>query len=367
MATLKSLLSTKAVITAGGSAETNLEFGRFWAHSPQNHSEFSGGGARFFGCQVTSDAQRVFEVEVEIWGAGGRGNGCSCCCTAGVGGNPGAYMKFKTPMTRSGSICTTGMRACQSGAHCMCAGQGSSSCVRVCPGSVSACTYACTCICVQAGLGGRNMCIDGGTSIMCCLGSNGACITPGYDLDGNVVSAGCGIVCNVGNANNWPTEANLPFACYNIADSTLSSVTCHNSDITRVARTFYGHCNVCCWPCHRQIIHTAPYRYSTCGGEMQINHGFNDGTSHGGSPFSAMDAAVHGMSRSPTAGQRSTFCWTGVKQCTCYEWTGCTPFWPIAQPAPMDFACPGVRTHGYTGGHGAIRIKFLGNIDVYTD
>ena len=51
------------------------------------------------------------------------------------------------------------------------------------------------------------MCIDGGGSVMCCLGSSGACITPNVDYEGNAVSDGCGMVCNVGNANNWPTVA----------------------------------------------------------------------------------------------------------------------------------------------------------------
>ena len=364
MATLSSLLSSKSLLT-DGTEETNLEGGRLWGYSPQNHSEFSGGGAKFYGCQISNDNAWVGEVEVEMWGAGGRGNSCSCCCASGPGGNPGSYIRFKTIMTRSGFICTTGMRACQSGAHCQCGGQGSATCAIGCAGCIlNTCVYTCSCACAQAGLGGRSMCISGGASMMCCLGTNGACITPNVDYEGNAVSDGCGMVCNVGNANNWPTVASLPVANYTNGGN-ISSVVCCNSDINRVACIFYGHCNQCCWNCHRQIIHTAPMRYSTCGGEMQLNHGWSDNMTYQGSPFGQMDAAVQGMSRSPTAGLRPSFCWQGSKMCTCYEWTGCTPFWPIAQSAPSDFACSGVRTHGFTGGHGAIRIKYLGNITVY--
>ena len=370
MATLSSLLSSKSILTAS-SVETNLEAGRVWGYSPQNHNE-TPPCMKFYGCQITNDASFVGTVEVEVWGPGGRSNGCSCCCGGGVGGNPGAYMSFKIPMTKKGFIYMMGGRSCSSGAHCHCGGQGNAVCLQICSGCVdSTCTYACACACVQSGLGGRNQCINGG-SMMCCLGSTGACITPNVDYLGNAVGDGCGMVCNVGNSNNWPSAANLPYACYcdyatgsASSKASITGVKCCNSDITRAAKTFYGHCNPAEWNYHRQIISTAPMRYSTCGAEMVLGFSHTDGTTQNPSSFTNMDAAVQGITRSPTSGHRSMACWASIRSCGCYEETGCTPFWPIAMPAPFEFPCSGVRTHGYTGGHGAMRIKYLGEISVY--
>ena len=363
MATLSSLLSSRSILSEQGE-ETNLEQGRIWGYSPQNHSNFQD-SAKWFGCQVTASDSEVFTIQVEMWGAGGRGNACLCCCGSGVGGNPGAYIRFNTPMTRYGYICITGMRACQSGSNCMCGGAGDSTCARICPGCVAGVnTYTCTCACAQAGCGGRSMCMNGG-AIMCCLGQNGACITPNVSYDGSAVGNGCGMVCNIGSGNNWPTADTLSKAYYSDpSGSQMGTPVCCNTDPNRVACMFFGHCNPCCWNHHRQIIHTAPMRYSTCGGEMMLGHTYADYLSYHGTAFGNMDAAVHGLSRSPTRGARTTSCWSGYKMCECYENTGCLPYWPVTQPAPATMTCSGVRTHGFTGGHGAIRIRYTGTISV---
>ena len=364
MASLKSLLSTKSIVTEGTS-ETNIEKGRVWGFTPMNHSEVNNGGMKFFGCQIITNDTDVVNIEVEMWGAGGRGGSCHCCCAAGPGGNTGSYVSFTIPMTRTGYICITGMRACNSGSHCQCGGQGSSTCAEICPGSVAACTYACMCACAQAGLGGRQMCIDGGQSMYTCLKNMGACYTDSLDLDGNAVGAGCGIICNYGTGT-WPNDSNLPQSYVSTASSSMSKITCCPSLASSAAKMYFGHCNLCCWNCHRQVISTAPMRYSTCGGEMQLNHGWNDYMSYEGSAFGQMDAAVQGLSRAPTSGTRSTRCWAGDKTCTCYETQGCWSPWPVAQPSPATFACSGVRAHGWAGGHGAVRIKYLGNPSSYT-
>ena len=359
MATLKSLLSSRSLLT-GSFTETNLEFGRIWAFTPQNYEEYPH-CAKWYGCQISNDLNTPFNIEVEMWGPGGRGNACLCCCGGGVGGNPGAYMRFTTPMTACGYIYIMGGRACQSGGNCMCGGLGSATCVRVCPGCITGqCTYTCSCACSTSGYGGRSLCINGG-SMMCCLGSNGACITPGFDLDGNAVGAGCGIVCNLGSGNNWPTSSGLAKNCYNNV-GTFSNVVCCDGTVDTVACHYYGHCNPCCWVCHRQIIHTPPMLYSTCGGEMQILNSYQDMYTYAGSPFGNMDHAQQGLSRSPTWGGRPTTCWSGNKMCECYEWTGCTPYWRPGMPAPSTFACSSVRTHGFTAGHGFVRIKYKGAI-----
>ena len=360
--TLTSLLSTRSQITQN-STETNMYKGRVWGYTPQNHSEFSD-GAMWYGCQVTNVDSDIFFVDVEMWGAGGRGNGCICCCGQGVGGNPGAYIRFSTPMTRYGWLCTIGMRGCNSGSNCMCGGAGNATCMRICPGCVAgANTYACSCACAQAGCGGRTMCFNDG-SWLCCAGGMGFCFTQGVDLKGDAVSNGCGIVCNIGNgSNNIPTAGNQAKACYN-NNGILTSVICCNVPDSRVAKMFVGHCNPCCWNCHRQVIYTPANLYSTCGGEMHILHSWQDGYSYGGSPFANFDAATNGLSRGPTLGVRPSSCWSGNKMCDCYEWTGCHPFWRPAMPSPATFACNSVRSHGHTPGHGMIRITYKGAIKV---
>ena len=361
---LGSLLTTRSQLTASAS-ETNLMKGRIWGYTPQNHSEFAGGGAKFFGCQITNVDSDVFEVEVEMWGAGGRGNACICCCGQGVGGNPGAYIRFTTPMTRYGWICTTGMRGCNSGTHCMCGGAGSSTCARICPGCIAGVnTYLCTCACAQAGCGGRSMCFNSG-SWLCCAGGLGLCFTQGIDLDGNAVGAGCGIVCNMGNGSNGtPTAGNLSKAYYINQGNQMTGVVCCNVPDTNTAKMYVGHCNPCCWNCHRQVLYTPAMMYSTCGACFQVAHSWQDMYTYAGSPFGNMDAATNGLSRGPTLGGRPSSCWSGNKMCECYEWTGCHPFWRPGMPSPATFPCNAVRSHGFTPGHGFIRITYLGAIKV---
>ena len=362
MATLRSLLSSKSVITEGAK-ETNLEYGRVWGFTPNNYSEYPH-CAKWYGCQVTCDRTTPVELEIELWGAGGRGNACSCCCGGGVGGNPGAYIRFTTPMAANGWIFIYGGRQCNSGGNCMCGGQSGSACIYICPGSTCAdgaitCQYGCMCACAQPGYGGRTICINDG-SMMCCLGSNGACITPNVDYEGNAVGNGCGMVCNLGSGNNWPTADGLAKSYIGGDTAFISNTACCWGQADRVACMYYGHCNPCCWNCHRQIIHSPPMLYSTCGAEMQLNHGWQDMYTYAGSAFGNMDHATQGLDRGPTWGGRPTSCWSGNKMCECYEWTGCSPWWRPAMPAPATFPCNSVRTHGWSGGGSIVRIKYKG-------
>ena len=361
MATLGSLLNSRQLLTTGYK-ETNLEYGRIWGFTPGNFSEYPH-CAKWYGCQITCDSSKVVDLEIEIWGAGGRGNACICCCGGGVGGNPGAYMRITTPMTANGYIWIYGGRSCNSGGNCMCGGNSGSACVTICPGNVPACTYTCACICAQNGYGGRSMCFNSG-SLMCCLGANGACITPGYDLDGNAVGAGCGIVCNLGTGNNWPGETTLAKAYIGGAGTSyFTNVVCCPGDVNRIACMYTGHCNPCCWNCHRQVIHTPPMLYATCGAEMQILHSWQDMYTYAGSPFQSMDHAVQGLDRGPTRGGRPTSCWSGNKMCECYEFTGCQSWWRPAMPSPATFPCNAVRSHGFSGGNSIVRIKYKGAIE----
>ena len=175
-------------------------------------------------------------------------------------------------------------------------------------------------------------------------------------------------MCNYGNGNNWPTDAGLPAAYFtNDAGTNISLVTRCNSKASQVAKTFFGHCNMCCWNFHRQQIHTPAMRYSTEGGMVELEHGFMDGYTYSGDTFSSMEMSMNGLSRSPSKGSRSHRCWNGDNFCTCYESTGCIPFWPVAMPSPSIPSCSGVRTHGTSAGDGAIRITYKGDIDVYPD
>ena len=191
--------------------------------------------------------------------------------------------------------------------------------------------------------------------IICC-----ACITPNVDYEGNAVGNGCGMVCNLGSGNNWPTADGLAKSYVGGDTAFISNITCCWGQADRVACMYYGHCNPCCWNCHRQIIHSPPMLYSTCGAEMQLNHGWQDMYTYAGSAFGNMDHATQGLDRGPTWGGRPTSCWSGNKMCECYEWTGCSPWWRPAMPAPATFPCNSVRTHGWSGGGSIVRIKYKG-------
>jgi len=367
MAKLSTLLGAKEAI-AGDVTETNLESGRIWGYDPANFGEFATGG-RWFGCQLTDNDQKVATVEVEAWGPGGRGSACLCCCGGGVGGNPGAYIKFTAKTTRFGWMCFTGMRSCNSGGNCMCGGCGTSTCIQICPRCTSGtCSdFGCACVCVQPGESGSSFCHNGG-SMMCCLGQIGFCITPGFSpwAGAGSVSTGCGYVCNMGNGsgptlNFAASDHGLPHAYYSDASGkgAVSGVTCCDPGLDRVACIFYGHCNSCCWQCFTQFLKSNVNRYSTDGAELRLGHRFGNSVSYYGDAMHTAMMVQQGLTRSP-GHFPWTACWGPMGLCQCYEWSGCIPWMAPTLPAPASFACSGVRTHGYTGGFGVVRIKYYG-------
>ena len=92
---------------------------------------------------------------------------------------------------------------------------------------------------------------------------NAGTITGSRGTGGNAVGAGCGIVCNLGTGNNWPGETTLAKAYIGGAGTSyFTNVVCCPGDVNRIACMYVGHCNVCCWNCHRQVIHTPPMLYA---------------------------------------------------------------------------------------------------------
>jgi hypothetical protein len=83
---------------------------------------------------------------------------------------------------------------------------------------------------------------------------------------------------------------------------------------------------------------------ATGAGQFQVNYNLNLAT------------------KRPTNAHMVTGCWNGNKHCSCYESNGCIRFNPPGVPgSPMVNGQGDVRGQGFAGGHGMMRIKFIGN------
>ena len=69
--------------------------------------------------------------------------------------------------------------------------------------------------------------------------------------------------------------------------------------------------------------------------------------------------AMNAASRNPSRGVYHGSCWMGNRACQCYEDQGCSHLVPYGTGGPGTNPCSGVRDHGYRGGDGAVRIKFI--------
>ena len=77
-----------------------------------------------------------------------------------------------------------------------------------------------------------------------------------------------------------------------------------------------------------------------------------------GQGYAQLLAALNAAGRFPSQGVPLSTCWGAHGMCGCYENTGCARALPYGVPAPGVAPCGDVRDMGYSGGEGAVRIKF---------
>lgn len=321
MANLSTLVSARL---EGVTAETNLEQGTIYTYH-------SGGAYNDFRCLFCWQAPAAGTAVVEIWGAGGSG-ARMCCCGSGVGGNSGAYSKKTLTVDTGGFITGCIGRSCGNANDIFFRGCSTGTCITICDASGG----TCYCMCAMGGRGGTTRCVDG-TSIYCCLLSADS-------YPSTNTGTGCGIVCNYNAA--WEAFA------YG------GDINCNGT----ISCTYFYHCNPEC-RCSQYVTHAIPYGMFTIG----LPRATTDVESAHGAPYpqgggvDSTTMGLAGLSTQPTMGFYTMGCWSSHSMCQCYETIGCMS---VTAPAVGGFPgmpCSSVRNHGYRGGHGIVRIKFIGS------
>jgi len=322
MATLTSILAKRTRF-----GESTLERGRVWIFTPGSQfNQFVTGCFCWF-------APGTGTAIIEAWGAAGSG-ARMCCCGAGLPGNPGAYVKKCVNVTSGNWIRgITGMSCGNADALCF-RGCSQSTCVTICL------TGTCCCLCAQGGRGGITYCTTDPGSPYCCFFRDGYTATHLGDC--------CGIVCNFRPANN-----------FNPARAFGGDI---NKDGGWSCTTFLANRGgqVCCYIYN---VKTSPYIFTEEGTSITHNSGsdFHTMTQNGGSGWgTTLNLSIAG--RQPTSGGLwgPNACWQGTRLCGCYEANGCLPYMPYGVPGTPANPSADVRDQGWRGGHGLVRIKFIG-------
>ena len=340
MANFSTILANK--LTSGVNLETNLEQGEIFTYMP---NRFVRGPLGPSDCMVWKSPGSGTAV-IEVWGAGGS-SGKMCCCGAGIPGNPGAYAKKTVRVDSSTFIRGFPGLSCSNDNLCF-KGCSDATCIHICSpnGLLVGSTGGpnCICICAEGGVGGMTYC-SGSSQNACCYSANGYCFKNVNCSSG----AACFLVCNLGVFSG---------RCAYGGD-----VNCHSGTA--------GGCNFSCtsfyscydYKCDGEHQHVAfpPGIISEKGGvvtfQRECYSNSYDGT---GDCLSQLLGALNFAGRTPqTGGQNYTSCWSGSRQCGCYEDNHCTPMLPFGVPGFGANAEAGVRDYGVRGGHGAVRIKFI--------
>lgn len=300
--------------------ETNLEQGEIYVFHPG--TEYAS-----FRCNFCWRAPSNGVAVIEAWGSSGSG-ARMCCCGLGVPGNPGGYSKRTVCVCNGSYVCGIVGLSCGNASDINFRGCGQSTCITICR------CNGCNCLCAQGGWGGRSICHTSG-SIACCLLANfGMCGT-------NLGGAGCFIVCNnpcMGAAFGGDINCCGGWSC-----------------------TSLYHCQACCHCSHQDHVAISPGIFATNGVVLTIQRETSSASANTvGDGLYQLLGALNAAGRSPVIGGHQAACWNGSVGCGCYEMWGCVPMLPYGVPGPSAYPCNNVRDHGYRGGHGAVRIKFIG-------
>ena len=244
-------------------------------------------------------------------------------------GNPGAYSKKTISVASGNFICGAVGRACNN---------ADANDIRGCSSPTQVCWTSTTtngCMCAEGGRGGCTICTTG-SSPFCCFYANGHC--------GTLIPNNCGIICNT--ASGWW-----------IPNGYGGDVNCKGGISCQIF--------LACYPCDycnfQQYIAISPGMIGTDGAYVTINGQFSAGENSGvvGHGKHALLGALGSMSKTLGPGMPFVACWGPGGGCDCYEAYSCDRNIPPGVPAPAVQICSSVRTGGYTGGDGAVRIKFI--------
>jgi hypothetical protein len=263
---------------------------------------------------------------IEIWGAGGSGAG-GCCCYGGIPGNPGAYSKRQVTVATNDNICGSTGHSCGNAGTIGFRGCSTATCIRIC-------TVAggCVCMCAQGGAGGCNIC-NPSNQMYCCFRAQGYCFTN--------IGSGCGIICNsvgrVAEAYGGTTNCTGCMSC-------MTFNVCQTANSPNLAHIAYP-----------------SGMFSTQGGWITFQTGecWSDTNWSSLMPYSQALQGMNAKSMGYNIGAQMA-CWASDTQCGCYQQTGCVPYVPYGMPGMSGPVRSGQQGRGQRGGHGALKITFVG-------
>ena len=227
MASLKTIVASRNIISKETAIEDNLETGQVFMLIPHSTCHLDHASVN----QTWSSPNTTGTVVVEAWGAGGSAPNGACCGSSLPGNSPAYTKKTFTLNSQTLQITTTLGLSCNNSANCY-KGESGPTCICYVLGSNNGT------MCAGGGRGGVWWCIDGSTSFTCCAATANYCHTLFADLTypyklQNVggstapTGEGCGIVCNVRCATDIPTASGGDINCPGTISCTLQ--TCCNS------------------------------------------------------------------------------------------------------------------------------------------
>lgn len=284
---------------------------------------------------VNYTASASGKLVIDVWGSSGS-TGRTCCCGIGIPGNSGAFSR-KIIDVQVGDTVTGSVGVAVGNETLNYPGIGTASCI-----TINTAANGCECICAEPGFGGYSACIPS-TAPYNCFASLGYCNTN--------IGASCGIVCNLAGPQS-AVAAQAYGGSLNL-DGGIS-VTCFFCSGMSTATTCARHQRI---PISPGII-----SIGTSYVEVTNNAGNSQNETSSNSAYNEMMAALTGLSRSFSSFYKHNTCWTGGKWCGCYENLACQSLMPVGVPAPGMVVSDGsTRDSGVRGGHGMVKIKFIGS------
>jgi hypothetical protein len=337
---LTTLLKSKNSFLVEGQ-ETNLEKGRIYTYTP-------GGGStgHNYQCHVCWVSPGTGTALIEVWGAGGSG-AKMCCCGFGTPGNPGAYVSKTINVTAGCIVCGVVGMSC---------GNSDDICFRGRSEPTLVCWFGNTtngCMCAEGGVGGTSYCSTT-PSMYCCYTAGCFCTT-------KTANENCGIICNFRGCScaNWSCYEAVGYAGIGSTPTPDSTCVCKiNGGYSMV----YSHgCHPMCHCSYIYAMRTPPKFFADCGAWIFYTTDNDNGTYNwSGATMAGYTHTLGLAGKNAVQGMPYSACWTGYRYCGCYNMNGCLPFVPPAFPGTPPHPCPDVRDHAYRGGHGIIRIKYIG-------